>query len=162
MHLSKWCVKRNYYYYYYSLNWWYYIYKRLYCIHKVILILDIEILIFLNMSFKKYFIYLFIERREGRQKDKGRNINVWLPLVCPLPWENWPATQACALTALNPLSHTGQGEIFKFTYYCMSQDPCKYFPQGQSLLFLCVVLKHGSIFTLEWSKLWIICDIRAK
>ena len=61
------------------------------------------------------FIYLFLERREGREKQRERNINVWLPLTCPL-LGTWPITQACALTgnqtsdpfflrlALNPLS----------------------------------------------------------
>ena len=28
--------------------------------------------------------YLFLERGEGREKEKERNINVWLPLLCPL------------------------------------------------------------------------------
>ena len=67
--------------------------------------------------FLKIFIYLFLERGEGREKDRKRNINVWLPLACPL-LGTWPATQACALTgnragdslvhrlALSPLSHT--------------------------------------------------------
>ena len=48
------------------------------------------------------------------------NINVWLPLTCPL-LGTWPATQACALTGnltsdplvrrpgLNPLWYTSQG-----------------------------------------------------
>ena len=70
----------------------------------------------------KDFIYVFLERGEGREKERGRNINVWLPLVCPL-LGTWPATQACALTGnqthdpvvrrpvLNPLSHTSQGKI---------------------------------------------------
>ena len=49
------------------------------------------------MVFLKIFIYLFLERREGREKERERNINVWLPLVCP-PLRTWPATQACALT----------------------------------------------------------------
>ena len=63
------------------------------------------------------FIYLFLEREEGKQKERERNINVWLPLMCP-PLGTWPAAQACALTgnrtgdplvcrpALNPLSYT--------------------------------------------------------
>ena len=67
--------------------------------------------------FFKDFIYLFLERGEGREKEKERIINVWLPLMCSL-LETWPVTQACALTgnqtgdplvcgpALNPLSHT--------------------------------------------------------
>ena len=68
--------------------------------------------------FKKIF-YLFIYFRE-------RNINVQLPLMCPL-LGTWPATQACALTGnqtsdrlvcrpvLNPLSHTSQGVSFVIT-----------------------------------------------
>ena len=63
-------------------------------------------------------IYLFLERGEGR--EKGRGINVWLPLVCA-QLGTWPATQACDLTGnptgdslvcrlvLNPLNHTSQG-----------------------------------------------------
>ena len=70
---------------------------------------------------------LFIFRRQGRDKERERNINVWLPLACPL-LGTWPAIQACALTgnqtsdplvfcrpALNPLSHTSQGSI-TFSY----------------------------------------------
>ena len=78
--------------------------------------------------FKKRF-YLFLERgKEGdREGEMERKINVqeicWLPLAHP-PLGTWPATQACALTgnrtsdlsvcrlALNPLSHTSQGETF--------------------------------------------------
>ena len=70
--------------------------------------------------FLKIFINLFLERGEGREKERERNISVWLPLTYPL-LGTWPATQACALTghqtgdplihgpALNPLSHTSQG-----------------------------------------------------
>ena len=66
------------------------------------------------------FLYLFLERREGREKERERNTNVWLPLVRPL-LETLLATQAGALTGnqisdplvhrpvLNPLSHTSQG-----------------------------------------------------
>ena len=46
--------------------------------------------------FLKDFIYLFLERGEGRDEERERNINVWLPLTCPL-LGTWPATQACAL-----------------------------------------------------------------
>ena len=57
------------------------------------------------------------------EKDRERNINVWLPLARPL-LETWPTTQACVLTrnrtsnplvcrlALSPLSHTSQGYGF--------------------------------------------------
>ena len=69
--------------------------------------------------FFKDFIYLFVERGEGRKKERERNINVWLPLTHHL-LGTWPATQACAVTgywtsnplvhrlALNPLSHISQ------------------------------------------------------
>ena len=65
-------------------------------------------------------MYLLLEKREGKEKERERNINVWLPFMQPL-LGTWPATQACALTgnqtgdplicklALNPLSHTSQG-----------------------------------------------------
>ena len=79
--------------------------------------------------FKDFFIYLFLERKEGREFEKERKIYVWLPLVCPL-LGTWPATQACTPTgnqtgdllvhrpALNPLNHTiwGKGVIFSNTF----------------------------------------------
>ena len=46
---------------------------------------------------KKYFIHLFLERREGKDKEKERNISVWVSLTCP-PMGTWPAIQACVLT----------------------------------------------------------------
>ena len=42
-------------------------------------------------------MYLFLERWERKEKERERNINVWLPLTHPL-LGTWPATQACALT----------------------------------------------------------------
>ena len=39
----------------------------------------------------------FLERGEGKEKERERNVNVWLPLMTPL-LGTWPATQACALT----------------------------------------------------------------
>ena len=45
----------------------------------------------------KDFIYLSLDRGEGRKKDRERNINVWLPFTCP-QLGTWPTTQACALT----------------------------------------------------------------
>ena len=65
-------------------------------------------------------MYLFLDRGEGREKERERNISMWLPPVHPL-LETWPATQACALTgnstgdplvsrpALSPLTPTSQG-----------------------------------------------------
>ena len=61
---------------------------------------------------------LFILER-GREKERERNITVWLPLALP-PLGTWPTTQACTLTgnqtsdplvprpALSPLSRTSQ------------------------------------------------------
>ena len=43
------------------------------------------------------FIYLFLERGEGREKERERHTNVWLPLARPLLGTR-PTTQACALT----------------------------------------------------------------
>ena len=47
----------------------------------------------------KDFIYLFLDKGEGREKERERNINVWLPLV-HAPLETQPTTQACALTGI--------------------------------------------------------------
>ena len=70
--------------------------------------------------FLKDFIDLFLETGERKEKERERNINVWLPLVQP-SLGTWSATQACALTGnrtsnalvhrhtLNPLSYTSQG-----------------------------------------------------
>ena len=49
---------------------------------------------FNSWTFKKYFIYLFLEK--GREKERERKINVCLPLTYPL-LGTWPATQACVL-----------------------------------------------------------------
>ena len=82
---------------------------------------------YIFLRFKKDFICLFLEREEEREKERKRNINVFLPLACPL-LGTWPATQACALTenqtsnplvhrlALNPLSYTSQGLLFFFFF----------------------------------------------
>ena len=75
--------------------------------------------------FLKEFIYLLLERGEGRKKQRERNIHVWgkYQLVASHTprLRIGPATQACVLTgsrtsnllvqrpALNPLSHTSQG-----------------------------------------------------
>ena len=71
------------------------------------------------------FICLFLERGEGKEKERERNINGWLSLVCPL-LGTWPATQACVLTGnqtgnplvhrpmFNSLSYTSQGSLLNF------------------------------------------------
>ena len=49
---------------------------------------------FFNNFFK---VYLFLEKGEGKEKERERNINEWLPLRHP-ELGTRPATQACALT----------------------------------------------------------------
>ena len=38
----------------------------------------------LNNHFSKILFIYFLERGEGKEKEKERNISVWLPLYCPL------------------------------------------------------------------------------
>ena len=54
--------------------------KEYLCHQNIFLILD-----FLLKSYFifKDFIYLFLERGEGRKKKRKRDISVWLPLKCP-------------------------------------------------------------------------------
>ena len=71
---------------------------------------------------KKNRFDLFLERREGREKERKKNISMRLPLMCPL-LGTWSTTQASALTGnrtcdplvrrpvLNPLSYIRQGCI---------------------------------------------------
>ena len=48
-----------------------------------ILHMSISIIVYLHLlHFLKHFIYLFLERGEGREKERERNINVCLPLEC--------------------------------------------------------------------------------
>ena len=84
--------------------------------------------------FKKDFIYLFLESGEGREKERERNISVWLLLTC-FPLGSWPTTQECALTgnrtddplvcrpAPNPLSHTSQGSTHVFLIFWLLNCP---------------------------------------
>ena len=65
------------------------------------------------LVFLKYFIYLLLERGEGREEDREKNQHVrdtWLPLACPL-LGTWPTTQANALTG-------NQTATFQFTGWC--------------------------------------------
>ena len=81
------------------------------------------ILGFKYSSLKRF--YLFILDTGGRkEKERDRNINVWLPPTCPL-LETCSTTQSCALSgnqtgdplvdrpALNPLSHSSHGLCLK-------------------------------------------------
>ena len=93
---------------------------------------------------KKDFIYLFLEKGERWEKERERNINVWLPLTHPL-LGTWPAAQACTLTrnrtgdplvhrpTCNPLNHTTQGKYFLiwcafFWVICFKIITLKFYP----------------------------------
>ena len=90
---------------------------------------DVYILLFLNLNetfkffFKKYFIYIFLER--GKRRERGRETSMCGCLSHAPNWVGaWRTTQACALTgnwagdplvlkpALSPLILTSQGSIF--------------------------------------------------
>ena len=77
------------------------------------------------------FIYVFLERGEGKEKVRKRNIDQ-LPLTHPQP-ETWSATQACALIrnltgdlwicrmTPNPLSHISQGCVHVILFSFLSK-----------------------------------------
>ena len=85
------------------------------------------VLLFMDIHFFLR-LYLFIFRQWGRvgERERERNINVWLLLTRPQV-EIWPTTQACAPTgnqtssplvlrpALNLLSYTSQDYNFNFS-----------------------------------------------
>ena len=68
------------------------------------------------ISYFLRFYYFYLLEREGKEKERERNIIVWLSLASP-QLETWPATQERALTGnqtsdplvhraeLNPLSY---------------------------------------------------------
>ena len=76
----------------------------------------------LTKLFFKDFIYPFLKMAEGKEKERERNISVWLPLTHPL-LGTWPAVEVYAWTgnrtgdppthrpALNSLSHASQDHI---------------------------------------------------
>ena len=56
--------------------------------------------------------YLFLDRGEGMEKERERNISVWFLLARP-QLETWPATQASAQLGIEPTTgwFAGQGSI---------------------------------------------------
>ena len=88
-----------------------------------------SIYLFIYLDFFKKL--LFVERGEGREKERKRNISVWLCLVCPcqgpgsqprhVPWLGIePVTLwFTGLCSINSLSHTSQtgGFIFYFIFF---------------------------------------------
>ena len=100
--------------------------------------LIINVPLFFKEFFPRFYLFIYFERK-GKRGEREGNINVWLPLVCPV-LETWPTTQAWALTgnrtssplvhrpACNPLSHTNQGNllfIFKLKQETVKGDHCK-------------------------------------
>ena len=79
------------------------------CILNSVSVLLVCLVCFLiYFHFLEDFIYLFLERQGGKEKERERNINVWLPLVRPQQG-TWPAAQASALTGNqtgDPLVHS--------------------------------------------------------
>ena len=87
-----------------------------------------------SFFFLRFFVYLLLERGEGREKERERNINVWEihrvvashtpPIWGPgtqprhVPWLGIKpaATFWFAGKVLNPLSHTSQGFASVFKY----------------------------------------------
>ena len=58
--------------------------------------------------------------RDGREQEREKNINVQLPLMCPL-LGTWPATEACALSGnwtSNPLVHSLVLSLLSHTSQC--------------------------------------------
>ena len=104
--------------------------------------------LYLLHYFLKDFIYLFLERGEGKEKERERNIN-----QLPTPG-TWPATQACAPTgnrtcdllvhrpALNPLSHTNQG------FFLLIIESSVY-TEDNDLLLIIMCCKSNFVFWLS-------------
>ena len=75
------------------------------------------------LYFLKDFIYLFLERGEGREKKMERNISVWLPLAhawigdlaCnPGMCSDWECNHLVCRVAFNPQSHSSRGCFLYF------------------------------------------------
>ena len=75
---------------------------------------------FLYLFFKKYFIYLFLEHGEGREKERERETTMcgcllraphWGPGLQPRHVPDWESNHDPLVRrpALNPLSYTSQG-----------------------------------------------------
>ena len=64
-----------------------------------------------NQGFFKDFIYLFLERGEGREKERERNINVWLPLTCPHNWGPCPQPRHVPQLGIEPATLWFTGSI---------------------------------------------------
>ena len=102
--------------------------------------------LYIYVYLKIYFIYLFLERSEGRETERERNMDVWLPLACP-QLGTWLATQVCALTG-NP---TGDPLAFGSQAGIQSTEP------HQLGLNLCIFLLPQNL--QELGKLSFLCTL---
>ena len=113
-------------------------------------------------------MYLFLERGEGREKERERNIDR-PPLACS-QLGTWPATPACALSGNRTVTlqfsgqcsihtgHTSQGSLLIFIYHLWVWD-CQFhvfaFPsllldKCDSFNSLVVRLLYSTIFWWFW------------
>ena len=100
-----------------------YLVKHTIIFHRQVTITGITyfhfLLVFISDSFLKNILFIYFQK----DKERERNINVWVPPTYPALGA-WPTAQTCALTrnrtsnplvcrlALNPLRHTSQGSFF--------------------------------------------------
>ena len=54
--------------------------------------------------FLRFYLFFIFRERKGWEKERERNINVWLPLMWP-PLGTWPAIQKCTLTGNQTSDH---------------------------------------------------------
>ena len=93
-----------------------------------------------HLHFSKRF-YLFVFRERVTERQRERNINVGLPLACPL-LGTWPETQACALTG----NQTGDLLVCKVMPNALSRTS-----QGWHLHFFAQVFPAGLASWKCWS-----------
>ena len=82
--------------------------------------------------FMKDFICLFLERGQGRDKERERNINVWLLLTCPLGGDLASNPGMCPDWESNRQPFGSQAT----TQYTEPQQPRNYLPFSYLLISL--------------------------
>ena len=112
------------------------------------------------MFTKILFTYLFLEKGEGREKERERNIPR-LPPASP-PTGTWPAIQACALTGNqpnlqdgrttpNPLGHTTQSHTVVLICILLVADDIKHLFTYSLSIYILSLLKSPSKFLAHFS-----------
>ena len=83
-----------------------------------------------QINLKVFLFSLFVFEERGREEERERSTNVWLPVTCPPPG-TWSSPQACVLTenrtsdplvrrlVLNRLSHIAAGQINLMVLICL-------------------------------------------